>query len=415
MKKIISFLLVLLMAFSIVSCGDEINDTTQDTQTTETEVKYYEYYPYSMSAFHTVVDMPSRILLIATGGINYYSKVDGESYVFCFNPICQHKFQDNCVSALFFNQGDTSNSVAYNSTTNRVYIGRGEKIYSMSFDASALRLECSLGEDGDLSMFLYQRYLIRNLQCAGNNLYFMYRDDQNGNDRIFKYDISSKKLSAVTPEGVWAMDFIVLDDYIFVKFLDTDNNIRFYTTDFDFSELKLSFELGEADDSITGVGVYNGEKLYSKSGDKIYEFDPIEKTKKVVICDESVTAWSQTMAATQNGCYFSVYNPKVIGKDPRDNTDIYTSRNEIWKLSYDGKTQKVLDTPYCEIMSMNIVNGGVIVKCFYTYVKEGDTLKQKGGAFLFFEIDENGNFVNPKPIGEFANDAELIEFLSKFN
>ena len=398
MKKIVSLLLLFLIMFSICSCGN-----------TEMKIKN-DVVPYSASAFHTAVDMPSRILLVSAGGLYYYNKLNGDSNRFCFNPICRHRFSDKCNSARFFNQGDTSNSVVYNKKTNRVYIARGQKIYSMSFDASDLKLECSLGEGGDISELIYERYLIRNLQCVDNRLYFMYRDDQNGRDRIYQYSLNQQKLRPLTPNNVWALDYLVLDNFAFVKIMDDDDAIRFYTTDLDFSKLDFCYDISEFDVAETGVGVYNGEKFYSKSGDKIYELDPLNKSKRILINDEIVDTFLQTMVATQDGCFFVANNEKKIGVH-EDQTDLMTFYNEIHMVSNDGESKIVLDFPTSEIMSLNIVGNEAIVKFYAIYVESNMKIEQKANAFLLFEISQDGKFINPKPIGNYADDAELIEYL----
>ena len=399
MKKTISFILLIFILFSVCSCGKAEIKTRK------------QVVPYSMSAFHTVVDMPSRILLVGAGGLYYYNKITGDSNRFCFNPLCRHRFSDGCNSARFFNQGDTSNSVVYDENTNRVYIARGQKIYSMAFDASDLKLECSLGESGDISELIYERYLIRNLQCVNGCLFFMYRDDQSGRDRVYKYDLTQRRLRALTSKDVWVMDFLVLEDYVFVKIMDSDEIIRFYTTDLDFTALDFCFDIGEFDVAETGVGVYNGEKLYSKSGDKIYEFDPLVKSKRILIEDEKIDTFLQTMAATEDGCYFVINDPKTIGKGAYGQDDVVTNYNTICLVSYDGKIKTVLDIPSFEIMSLNMVEGGVVVKCYAIYIGEDGALEQKANAFVLFDVADDGEFINPRPIGNYADDTELIEYL----
>ena len=74
MKKLIAFIII-ISTLAIVSCGKKPDDSVEPKPT-----KFY-----SSETYHAAINMPSRVLLVQSGGLYYYSKVDGGSYRFCFS------------------------------------------------------------------------------------------------------------------------------------------------------------------------------------------------------------------------------------------------------------------------------------------------------------------------------------------
>ena len=56
-------------------------------------------------------------------------------------------------------------------------------------------------------------------------------------------------------------------------------------------------------------------------------------------------------------------------------------------------------------------DGGVIVNYMSYYIGEGEQMTSKTNLFVLFDIADDGKFINPRPIGNFADDTELIEYL----
>ena len=239
MKKLIAVLIALFTLF-LASCGCESIDTTtattatDATTVTETNIqKNITVENYFSSLRHPAVEMKSRVLLAGqTGKLYYYSKADGESYPFCFNPLCPHTGQANCPSILFNNQYAAQNQTYYNEYNNRVYFARGQQIYSMSFDASDLKLECSLGEKGKIDgTASYASTDITNLFAYEKYLYFMYTNDETGHAQIYRYDTEKRILAAMTSEtNEWVQSYMLASGYIYVISLE-DDLPKYYTTD----------------------------------------------------------------------------------------------------------------------------------------------------------------------------------------
>ena len=95
-----------------------------------------------------LIELPSRIVFEAT--INgerrtyYYSKADGNAYVYCFDPLCDHT-KYTCLG----NPGSETSGWRFASTAfinNRFYtVDQYGKIYSFSFDGTDRKLEYDAG------------------------------------------------------------------------------------------------------------------------------------------------------------------------------------------------------------------------------------------------------------------------------
>ena len=236
MKKLLALIIALITALLfLASCGCE-SETTTDNGTTIEEPTVVHY---ASSLAHQAIEMKSRVLLMADyGQLWYYSKADGESYPFCFNPLCPHTAQANCPSILFNASLVSASQAYYNEYNNRVYIARGQQIYSASFDASDVRLECSLGETGkietDLNYRMKNNY-IYNLTAHENYLFFLYNNNETGHSQIMRYDMNKRVLKEMTSaRDEWALSYVLASGYIYVRALE-DNIVKYYTTNFENS------------------------------------------------------------------------------------------------------------------------------------------------------------------------------------
>ena len=68
-------------------------------------------------------------------------------------------------------------------------------------------------------------------------------------------------------------------------------------------------------------------------------------------------------------------------------------------------------------MGINFFENEVIINLFGITIEneKEDSISSKSNVFIICTISENGCFVNPKPIGNYAEDEELIEFLKRLS
>ena len=402
MKKAICIVIVLLSLF-LVSCGAPKKVENKAA-------------PFASATYHAAIETPSRILLVQTGALWYYSKADGESYRFCFDPLCQHTINENCVSLFFSLNSATKDQCVYSEKNNRFYFSRGQNIYSTSFDASDLKLEYSFGEEGlPESKIYYSR--IQNMRMYDDYLFFCRSDDTYGKNQIVRYNTKTRKAEEMTSaEDEWVIGYEIAEDYIYFKSLNADNSITFFTTDMDFKERKIVDDPIDPTSLSTTMGIYDGKYFYKKVSDELYKINPLTGEKQSVIKNEEMFGNSTPVCINGDGLYFVKWDEYTVGygyNDSIGNYNITTEKNSVWKMSFDGTFLKVFDLPRGDIKTVNLVDGGVIIGFGPIYHKEINVKDPEyiGGAFIFFDIDENGYFVNPRPIGNHAENEELIKFL----
>lgn len=406
MKKIISLAFVFAFLLIFISC--------QNVPVTPKATKSGKLC-YSSSTYHPSIETETRILLANGGKLFYYSKVDGESYVFCFNPLCQHTSKENCLATKFLRVNAMTNTIAYNDENSRFYALRGQKIYSFSFDASDVKLEYSLGSDGEMSSSFYDPSLVRNIRCAGDYVFFMYKNDYSGHEQIYRLDTKSGKLAAMTSgEDEWVLGYEVADGYIYYKTFDS-KIIRYFTADFDFENKKEVTDPIYPTSPGVSMGVYDGKLFYERAPEGVFSIDLLTSEKKLISSDEKVKQ-AQIMSVTYDGIYFITPENTVIGKKTDDFVDKETQAtslyNRVYKLGFDGNISVVFDMPKSDIQNLNVFEDCAIVSFGNIYYEdENGHIEAKSLVFVLFEISEDGLFVNPKLIGNYADDAELIECL----
>lgn len=422
MKKILSLTIIVALLF-LVSCEKSPvtpTGTTASTTTFETTTA-----PITSASHYAAVESPSRILLFHGGTLWYYSKADGESYRFCFNPLCQHSIKENCSARWFMSHYCRSDGCVYSEKYNRFYFSRGQNIYSCSFDASDFKLEYSFGENGKIlssfqtiELFTYD-FFVRRMLIYDDYIYFIRTNAETGRWQLVRLNIKNHKIDEMTSaDDEWVLGYEIANGYIYFKTFDSDNIIRHYTADMSLKERKLVLDPIYFDNIGVSLGLFDGEYFYEEiaNGQELYKINPLTGEKSLIVKDERLTGNADLLCVRENdGIYVVAENIIYLGTIESEvfgTQYIGTSNNNVWKISFDGEFEKVLDFPRGDIETMNFVEEGVIIHFSQIYHKEINVEDPERAAFVFvlFEIDENGNFVNPKPIGNNANNEDLITF-----
>ena len=184
MKKLFALLLALSCLF-LTACNNGPADSTlgtgtsTDTGTTNSqnpvqpnEMELKDKIIYNVN--QEFIDLPSRILFYQNGQIYYYSKADGQAYVYCFDPLCEH-MDGYCLA-------DPINMefavLELNSTffiNNRFYITTSSgKIVSFSFDGMDRKIEYDAGYDVNANAWS------PNSSAFGKYIYISLRADEKG-------------------------------------------------------------------------------------------------------------------------------------------------------------------------------------------------------------------------------------------
>ena len=155
MKKLFALLLALSCLF-LTACNNGPADSTLGTGTgtdnsqntgTVNELELQNTIVYNLN--EGFIDLPSRIIYEKSKMVYYYSKVDGNAYVYCYDPLCEHNNGD-CMA----NPDMSFNARYIFFINNRFYypISSG-KIISFSFDGTDKKIEYDGEYNGDLNVW----------------------------------------------------------------------------------------------------------------------------------------------------------------------------------------------------------------------------------------------------------------------
>ena len=472
MKRIIAlFLTIIILTTAVCACNkqntDEIqtNNTKKEstittsytneslqtqtkvvisTETTSTDkIKTNEEFHYVKTGYHInsiFEEMPSRIL-VADGQLQYYSKVDGEIYIFCFDPLCDHN-GEYCTSLKF---RSNANAV-YSPFSNRLYLTRRQNLFSMNFDGTDIKLEVSFGDIGkDLN--IPTKNSNENIICLktyNEYLYFIYPtkienvESENGSTRLkatnslFRYNLETKKLEnlseSVGYEGNYFNEYYIIGNKIFFNDYSTEFGYRFCYTNLDMTDL-LVFDLVNDSPLIISNAICYDEQIYTT-----VEETKDKKTTKYIICidtkkKETVLLTDKyemlinngassgkgdvaLLAVTDDYIYYTINDPFLLGIAHTKSGDRYvcTSNHTTYRMNKDGSNNIVVFEGVTSndpsVMSFAIDNmyiiGNKVIAKIWANQYTGPQVMPSGGInynwqhtkFVTFDIAPDGSFVN---------------------
>ena len=441
MKKIISILLILLI-LCLTACNKNIEDDTsvsekqseqtestsisqttettkiqtsdttssiQETQTSETTTEKTEIPEipkgYEIPAAlqdkiiqkgnPTFIELPSRILFshylnsgkwvgdryqIDSGRyLSYYSKADGEVYINCFDPLCEH---EDC-SANGGAMGPNSFFIR-----NRFYmlINYEGQMLSFNFDGTDTKVEYVLEDDSlawKSNNIAYDKYI------------FIQTLLSNGEKHTFRYDVETKAMEDLTGKtGNYIEPWFVYNGIIYGYNAD-GLSIK---TDLDLSyEEETEYLYGKAFyDLVSGhrlIGVAYGDEsnadgFTSYIGIQTYDMKTGTET---LISNETIgKEVSQILYADENYYYFLADDQIYIGKS-RSNHDMYNNYGgKIYRVNRDGTNCIcIYDNKGMTFNSMIVYEDTVIVSASEIGVHGGIAQTWANGMYIG-EINEDG-------------------------
>ena len=212
-------------------------------------------------------------------------------------------------------------------------------------------------------------------------------------------------MTSATDEQV--ISYEIAKDYVYFKAVNSDNTAGFYTADMDFENRRLDKNPIDLT-MIAGMtmDIFDGKYFFGKiQDDGYYMHDPISGERKLISTDSRIVHSGMILAVHDGWVYFCPFDQEG---------SFETMYNSVYRVSYDGFIEKCLEMPEMEILSLNFISDGVIINYFSIYINGTDksNSKQKGQGFLHFDLTEEKDFINPKPIGRQFDDEELIEWLN---
>ena len=369
--------------------------TTNETTTEKTEIP--EGYTVPEELKDTIiqmnrllfVDLPSRILFShslekgywagnqwrSIGGNHtvYYSKADGEVYVNCFDPLCEHR---NCSATKAMGGMDQF------FINNRFYkLSPSGEIISYNFDGTDMivELDLALTDPWGAYNIAYDKYI------------FSVRIMENEEYHVFRYDTEKKIFEDLTEKtGICILPIFAYNGEIYGQ---TTNGLPIKT------DLSLSYIEGTENYSADGVYTLSSGSCFigiarnkedSSSSLGIQIFD-IKTGIKTIITNETIGHTVQTILyVDENYYYFLANEPIYIGKS-RSNNDLYNwCGGKIYRVNRDGTDCVcIYDNKGKEFDSMIVYEDTVIVSASEIGVHGGIAQTWASGMYIG-EINEDG-------------------------
>lgn len=254
-KRTIVGLLASVLLLASTSCDKEPPNGTQlDHQATA-------YY----SMRNIFSEAKTRVLFVNSSVLQYYNKLEGEQYTFCFDPLCNHGILSGCI-AHKFGMADTGiQTIEYCEYDNRFYALRGQQFCSFAFDGSDLRIEHSFGEEGkfgnegDLESLFYSFGSVANLEIKGNYAYLLAPDTKSGRQALMRFDVEKEKMETLFyDDEIRLRGYLIAGDFIYSMLIGEKCN-GLYRSDLNFENLERI-----SDDPLLDItsGIFDWEKLY---------------------------------------------------------------------------------------------------------------------------------------------------------
>ena len=390
MKKFLINILIFASLF-LTSCG-YLSSTFESNS--EPSLATDIAYPYQSD----IVDTPTRVIYPINGQIRYYNKLDGQEYVFCFDPLCDHDL--DCLSYKFpyltFNT-----SVAWCGENNRIYFLRGSQFCSVSFDGSDLKIEKSYGEHGYFDQYVYETHLW-NISCYNNIICFLIRDNMSGEFRLIEYDVRTKSYidlnDYLSLAGVLE-GYILSDRGIYMRVIFDDETrlcfVPYNGQNLEFvSNLSVSLTDGIFDNQVLYLTMYiqKDESKYRT----IVSYSVNDKQIKEEYSHTDANSAIVLLASTDKYLYFKQNELKIIGykNTSMGLSPVVNTYSKLYRMNMDSKEiECIFNDLSCEISNMCFLDSFHLLIVGDKCVPDDMNAKKIPQAFTA-ELDENGYIIN---------------------
>ena len=336
----------------------------------------------------------------------YYSKADEKAYIFCFDPLCDHK---DCMAQPlqdFFLGWSLRETVPYG---NRFYsVTDYGQILSFSFDGTDRKIEYDLGYDFPTNK-LYTLWNFNGLY--GPYLYLSLNMDESGfENHTLRYNLETKEMEDLTEKtGNDMAIFFFYNGMIYgfgrLKTLDTVDTV--FKADLDLKTMEVVEEPMILDRHIGSLiigSIYKKRESTHESPEQIgISFYDIETREQSILTKEQLGLdyYPEFIHATEEYLYFykaKIVNLGTVTYDRFDGSQITMkiqkmNDGKIYRMNLDGTNIVcVYDNPDYEI-NRNVVfyEDRVVMQGQYVAIENGKK-KVWGGPLQVAVINEDGTF-----------------------
>lgn len=352
------------------------------------------------------IESETRILFTYGTQLMYYDKVGDVCRAFCFDPLCTHEQNSDCLSWQFeYLHWPYYEKMLYMEEPRRIYAQRGENLYSFSTDGSDVRLECSLGDFGAWGVRNYtmsSRFsTVQSMERYDSFLYFFKVNADTGNLNFYRYDTKTRKLEMLSsgdelPISSWY--FFAGESVYFAAVID--GIFAMYRANPDFSEPERleNVPVSLVDGISDGNLMYYVEMDYTadrKVPIAISTFD-LKTGENRQILPFSDGDIRRLLFVTDEWLYFSVENEFSIGTywGWGAETKAITTHQAIYKIRKDGSSEpeKVFENMSGGVNELFISGNTALIKRYIRTIDGKDSFFRNYVSKV--TVDENGNFTD---------------------
>ena len=358
-----------------------------------------------------LIELPSRIVFEATidgqRRTYYYSKADGNAYVYCYDPICDHT-KYTCLG----NPGSDTSGWRFVNTTfinNRFYtVDQYGKIYSFSFDGTDRKLEYDAG------------YYVHKKVWGGMIAYGPYiyiNSEAEESPHTLRFNTETKKMEDLTEKT---------GNYIHARYFyngmlygsGTDDMVdTFFKADLDLNTIEVinstRIPYTQCSGSIlVGIASKERESIAEWPEDIGISFCDMKTEEQRIVTKEDLGLdfYPYFCAATDEYFYFYksvVINlgTVIINQGGKDKVVTVQKMNDgkLYRMNKDGTNIVcVYDNPDYELDSNVVIyDDKIVMQGQYITIENGEK-KVRGGAIQVATINPDGT------IGEFV-EVEILQ------
>lgn len=392
--------------------SSQTTETTQTVETTTQKIPEQTETPFpseisehlkgqlvGIGTNKSFIELPSRILFTATlskdypvddeywgtssNYLSYYSKADGELYVSCFDPLCDHY---GCSAVGFVSVGSSQFFIG-----DRFYeISSLGQITSFSFDGTDRRLEFDAG---------YGEYLGVQPWSKNRLAYdrYIYIDflTENEEHHTLRYDTETKTMEDLTEKtGNYILALYAYNGEIYGR----DANGLAIRTDLSLSYTKSTkevYEMGSYDLSLGSrmIGIAKGKneetgRMTELLGIHIYD---METEEYLLLTNEQLGhTVTKVLWADETYCYFFVREPVYIGISHQKSEVYNYTGGKIYRVKYDGTDCTcIYENPNLKITDIYIYENTVFASACRLDIHAGIAQTWDSSTYIG-KIDENG-------------------------
>lgn len=388
MKKIFCILIGLCLVCTMANCG--VNETIKSNFSETNSV----FYPHRSD----ILETPTRLIYLMEGQVCYYNKLDGNQYVFCFDPLCKHDF--DCLSCQFPRLAFQS-SVTWCEENNRIYFLRGAKFCSVSFDGSDLKIERSFGEEGSFDQYTY-RMCLWNIASYKNRVYFMIQEDQSGVYRLIEYDVIKNTYQDLN--AIWNLKddlagYILTDTGLYLRMISHEDVNLCHAEYGSSSVTYISDTFANLEN-----GIFDGNTLYF-----------ITNTMNAGQCFKTIASYSidngkenlyysrdeaegsvYLLASTDNFIYFKQRESRLViyDQDSEGKNKITNAYSRLYRINKQtGEVDCIFDDLSCEILNIYFLNEDQLLIVGNQCIVNGFHAEKNCQTYIA-ELDNLGNVVS---------------------